>query len=361
VTPLELSVVIPMYNEEEVLPQLVERLRPVLDGLVCNYEVIAVDDSSSDGTAVLLQRERHHWPQLRVLRLRANAGHQAAISAALASARGNYVVTLDADLQDPPEVIPRMLEVARRDGVDVVYGVRSDRSTDSMFKRHTATLFYRLIAWLSGTTGPQSAGDYRLLSRATVEAVNALPAQHRVLRLVVPALNFPSGTVDYKREPRAAGASKYTLAKMIRLAADSFTSSTIGPLRLATWFGLIGTLGAIGLFGYALFGQIFDDPAPGWASILGAMAAFGALQLLSLGLLGEYVGRIYVMLQGRPTYSIAYDSLGSDVPDAPAQLAAVNEQDESALSQPLRSADRSPMRADAAGTRARPGSRHGGS
>jgi len=214
----ELSIVIPVYNEEDVLPLLVSRLRAVADSLETPYEVVAVDDGSTDSTPVVLQRVRREWPELRVVRLRANAGHQAAISAGLACARGDYVVTLDADLQDPPEVIPQMLTAARDERVDVVYGVRSDRSSDSAFKRLSARAFYRLIRTMSGTHAQSDAGDYRLMSRATVDAVNSLPEDNRVLRFIVPALGFPSTSVSYKRDERAAGRSKYPLAKMIRLS-----------------------------------------------------------------------------------------------------------------------------------------------
>jgi polyisoprenyl-phosphate glycosyltransferase len=305
----ELSVVIPMYDEEDVLPLLVERLRPLLDGLGTSYEVLAVDDGSKDGTPVLLQRYRHAWPQLRLLRLRANAGHQAAISAGLAHARGDFVATLDADLQDPPEVIAEMLAVARRDGVDVVYGVRADRSTDSAFKRGSARAFYRLIRRVSGTTAPADAGDFRLMSRATVAAVNSLPEHHRVLRFVVPALGFPSSEVRYRRETRAAGSSKYPLARMIRLSVDSLTGFSTAPLRLATWFGIGGGIAAFGLLVYALIAQLSGRTVAGWTSTVVAVAAVGAVQLLCVGLLGEYIGRMYTMMQGRPSYFVAYDSL----------------------------------------------------
>jgi polyisoprenyl-phosphate glycosyltransferase len=305
----ELSVVIPMYDEEDVLPLLVERLRPLLDGLGTSYEVLAVDDGSKDGTPVLLQRYRHAWPQLRLLRLRANAGHQAAISAGLAHARGDFVATLDADLQDPPEVIAEMLAVARRDGVDVVYGVRADRSTDSAFKRGSARAFYRLIRRVSGTTAPADAGDFRLMSRATVAAVNSLPEHHRVLRFVVPALGFPSSEVRYRRETRAAGSSKYPLARMIRLSVDSLTGFSTAPLRLATWFGIGGGIAAFGLLVYALIAQLSGRTFAGWTSTVVAVAAVGAVQLLCVGLLGEYIGRMYTMMQGRPSYFVAYDSL----------------------------------------------------
>ncbi len=312
----ELSVVIPMYDEEDVLPLLVERLRPLLDGLGTSYEVLAVDDGSKDGTPVLLQRYRHTWPQLRLLRLRANAGHQAAISAGLAHARGDFVATLDADLQDPPEVIAQMLAVARREGVDVVYGVRADRSTDSAFKRGSARAFYRLIRRVSGTTAPADAGDFRLMSRATVAAVNSLPEHHRVLRFVVPALGFPSSEVRYRRETRAAGSSKYPLARMIRLSVDSLTGFSTAPLRLATWFGIGGGIAAFGLLVYALIAQLSGRTVAGWTSTVVAVAAVGAVQLLCVGLLGEYIGRMYTMMQGRPSYFVAYDSLEVSPDDA---------------------------------------------
>ena len=214
----ELSVVIPMYNEQDVLPLLAGRLRPVLDGLDTAYEVVCVDDGSSDLTPALLQKLRRDWAQVRVLRLRANSGHQAAISAGLAHARGAYVVTIDADLQDPPEVIADMLATALREDVDVVYGVRNDRTTDSAFKRTSARVFYAFIRKISGTKAQSDAGDFRLMSRATVDAINALPEHGRVLRFIVPALGFPSASIGYRRDERAAGTSKYPLLKMIKLS-----------------------------------------------------------------------------------------------------------------------------------------------
>jgi glycosyltransferase involved in cell wall biosynthesis len=311
-----LSIVVPMFNEESVLPLFIERLRPVADGLGVGYEVVAVDDGSSDGTPVGLQRARRTWPQLRVLRLRANAGHQAAISAGLARALGDYVVTLDADLQDPPEVIAEMLRVAREQHVDVVYGVRADRSTDTAFKRGTARLFYRAMNRLSGTTAPPEAGDYRLMSRATVAAINALPEYGRVLRFVVPALGFPSATVDYRREERAAGSSKYPLAKMLRLSVDSVTAFSLAPLRFATYLGLLGGVFALGLLLFALYARAAGEVVAGWTSTVVIVAGMGAVQLLALGVLGEYVGRLYAAAQARPAYHLAYDSLEADTPAA---------------------------------------------
>ena len=309
----ELSVVIPMYNEEDVLPLLVDRLRPLLEGLGTAYEVIAVDDGSTDLTAPLLQRLHREWHEFRVVRLRANAGHQAAISAGLVSALGDYVVTIDADLQDPPEVIVEMLAKAKGEGVDVVYGVRNDRSTDSVFKRVTARGFYAMIRTISGTSAQSDAGDFRLMSRATVDAVNELPEHNRVLRFIVPALGFPSDAVDYRREERAAGTSKYPLLKMLKLSVDSVTGFSMAPLRLATLLGLGGGALALLLGVFALVERTRGAVIPGWTSTVVIVAAVGAAQLLCLGLLGEYIGRMYTQMQGRPTYFIAYDSLTASV------------------------------------------------
>ncbi len=307
-----LSVVIPIFDEAPVLPLLIARLRPVLDDLGRDYEVLAVDDGSADSSPVLLTAARRDWPQLRVLRLRANSGHQAALSAGLTRARGQWVVSIDADLQDPPETIADFLATAERDQVDVVYGVRTDRHSDSWFKRTSAGVFYRLLGRLAGHPGPAQAGDFRLMSRATVAAINSLPEQHRVLRLVVPALGFPSANVGYRRDARAAGRSKYPLAAMLKLSLDSITGFSIAPLRFATWFGLLGAAGAVLLLGYALLSYLLGKTTPGWTSTFVVVAAAGAAQLLSVGILGEYVGRIYTHLQARPTYFIAYDSLSAD-------------------------------------------------
>jgi dolichol-phosphate mannosyltransferase len=304
-----LSVVVPMFDEEAVLPMFAARLRPVLDGLGEPYEVLAVDDGSKDATPVLLLREQRRWPELRIVRLRANAGHQAALSAGLARARGDWVATLDADLQDPPEVLPDMLAAVREAGADVAYGVRTDRSTDSAFKRTTARAYYRLMRSLVGEHVMSDAGDFRLMSRATVDAVNSLPEHHRVLRLVVPALGFPSVNVPYRREARAAGSTKYPLSRMLRLSVDSLTGFSVAPLRLATWFGLGGALATALLFAYAFLAFLSGRTVPGWTSTFVAVAAVGAVQLLCLGLLGEYVGRLYTQMQGRPSYFVAHDSL----------------------------------------------------
>jgi dolichol-phosphate mannosyltransferase len=303
-----LSVVVPVYNEEKVLPLLVDRLRPVLDKTGEAYEVVAVDDGSTDATPAVLAGLRVAWPELRVIRLGRNSGHQAALRAGLFQSRGAYVVSIDADLQDPPEAIPEMLDLARTDGLDIVYGVRADRSSDTVFKRWTAAGYYRLIRRLVGRRVPQHAGDFRLLSRTTIDALRAMPGHAQVLRLVIPWLGLPNGEVRYVRAERAAGRTKYPLGKMLALALDSVTSFSAAPLRIATVMGAIGVAVCGVLVVTALLAHLAGDTVSGWTSLYIAVLFLGAVQLLCLGLLGEYVGRIYTAVQGRPAYLIVYDS-----------------------------------------------------
>ena len=306
--PVALSVVIPMFNEEDVLPALVSRLRPVLSELDVPHEVVAVDDGSGDRTAELLAAFRLGWPELRVVALRRNFGHQAALTAGLERARGAYVVSLDADLQDPPEKIPDMLAVARAEGLDIVYGVRADRSSDSGFKRWSAGVYYRLVRRLAGPSVPAQAGDFRLLSRAAVDALKALPDQQRVYRLLVPWLGFPSGEVRYERAARTAGRTKYPLGRMIRLAVDSVTGFSAAPLRIATWLGAGAFVVCLVLLVYTLTAFALGRTVPGWTSLFTGIVFIGAVQLICVGLLGEYVGRIYTAVQNRPTYFVRDDT-----------------------------------------------------
>ena len=241
----ELSVIVPMYNEEAVIPLFVERLRPVLealehDGISTTYEVICVDDGSKDRTAELLLEARSDWPQLRVVRLLRNAGHQAALTAGMECARGQLAVTIDADLQDPPEAITQMYDLAIDQSLDVVYAIRADRSSDGLLKRRTAHLYYRLMRRLSGPQLPDNAGDFRLISRRVLDALSYLPEHGRVYRLVIPWFGFPSGRVEFVRERRAAGRTKYSLGRMASLGLDSVTAFSAAPLRVATLLGSVG-------------------------------------------------------------------------------------------------------------------------
>jgi dolichol-phosphate mannosyltransferase len=310
-----------MYNEEEALPALVARLRPVLDGIGVPYEVVAVDDGSKDRTAQLLTDLRGGWSELRVIKLRRNSGHQAALTAGLHSSVGAYVASIDADLQDPPEKITEMLELAQERDLDIVYGVRDDRSTDTGFKRRTAGLYYWLMRRLVGKQMPSQAGDFRLLSREAVEALKALPDQQQVYRLLVPWLGFPSGEVYYHRDERVAGETKYPLSKMIRLAVDSITGFSASPLRLATWLGVTSFFACIGMLVFTVVAYVAGKTVPGWTSLFVGMLFIGAVQLICVGLLGEYIGRIYTAVQRRPTYFIGYDS-AKDVTPAAAVVGA---------------------------------------
>lgn len=307
-----LSVVVPMYNEEEVIPLFVARLRPLLDASGESYEVVAVDDGSTDATPVMLAGMIRTWPQLRRVGLRRNCGHQAALTAGLHRSRGDYVVSIDADLQDPPEKILEMLNLARDQNLDIVYGVRVDRSTDTIFKRRTAQAYYWLMRRIAGSKVPRNSGDFRLLSRASIDALKSLPEQSPVYRLLVPWLGFPSGEVGYVREERAAGSSKYPLSKMVRLAFDSIASFSAAPLRLATWLGLGSFLVCLTLLAFSLVTYFLDFTVPGWTSLFTVVLFVGGVQLVCVGMLGEYVGRIYSAVQGRPTYYIGQDSLEHD-------------------------------------------------
>ena len=202
-----------------------------------------------------------------------------------------------------------MLDVARRRKVDVVYGIRSDRSTDSFLKRRSADLYYRLMRRLVGRDVPHDAGDFRLVSRRVVEAVNKLPDHSKVFRMVIPWLGFPSAEVEYVRAERAAGSTHYSIPKMLKLAFDSVTAFSAMPLRLATWFGIVGALGSAALVVWSVAARLNGDTIPGWTSTVIAIGVIGTIQLLCLGLLGEYVARLFLSSQQRPTYLVGYDSL----------------------------------------------------
>jgi glycosyltransferase involved in cell wall biosynthesis len=231
-----------------------------------------------------------------------------ALCAGMDASAGDYVVSIDADLQDPPELIAEMLSVARDRKLDVVYGVRDDRSTDTVFKRRSAALYYRLMRRLVGSWVSREAGDFRLLSRAVVDVLVTLPETRPVYRLVVPSFGFPSATVTYRREARAAGQTKYPLRRMIALAFDSVASFSAAPLRMATWLGLISFIGCVGLAAGALIAWLRGTVVPGWTSLFIVLLLLSAVQLFCLGMLGEYVGRIFVATQHRPRYLIAHDS-----------------------------------------------------
>jgi glycosyltransferase involved in cell wall biosynthesis len=307
-----LSVVVPAYNEAAVLHATHRRLVDVLaaqDGAA--FEVIYVDDGSSDGTPEVLRSLQRADGRVRVVRFSRNFGHQVAVTAGIAHASGDAIVVIDADLQDPPEVIPEM--IARwRDGYSVAYGVRVAREGESTFKRWTAAAFYRLLNLISETAIPLDAGDFRLIDRKVADVLLAMPERDRFVRGMVSWAGFRQVAVRYRRAQRFAGETKYPLLKMLRFALDGLTSFSIRPLKLATWMGFASSACALAGIGYALSIRLFTERwVTGWAALFIAVLFVGGVQLLSLGVIGEYIGRIYGEVKHRPLYLVE-ERLGFD-------------------------------------------------
>jgi len=302
-----LSVVVPCYNEEQVIRETHARLVEVLERLQpLRFELIYVDDGSRDQTPLVLSRLQAEDERVRLIRLSRNFGHQVAVTAGLEHASGDAVVLIDADLQDPPEVILLMVE-RWREGFQVAYGLRTERSGETGFKIWTAHLFYRLINRLSDTEIPLDTGDFRLLDRKVVAALLRMPERDRFLRGMVSWVGFRQVAVPYERAPRHAGESKYPLFKMIRFATDAVLSFSFLPLRLATWLGFVTILMAFAGIIYAVLLRLYTDPSHwvrGWTSIFTAVLFIGGVQLISLGIIGEYLGRIYSEVKKRPLYVV---------------------------------------------------------
>jgi polyisoprenyl-phosphate glycosyltransferase len=300
-----LSVIVPCYNEEAVLRATHERLTAVLAGMSpLDYELIFVNDGSHDDTQLILTQLQLVDRHVRVLLLSRNFGHQIAVTAGLEEASGDAVVIIDSDLQDPPEVIPEMVQLWR-EGNDVVYGLRVDRKGESKFKLWTAKVFYRLINRLSETKMPFDAGDFRLLDRRVVEVINAMPERARFLRGMVSWAGFRQTSLPYERAARHAGASKYPLRKMVHFAMDGIISFSLVPLKLAIWTGFLAIWIAVAGIIVAVLDRLLDQNlARGWASLFVAVLFMGGVQLVSLGIIGEYLGRIYTEVKRRPLYVV---------------------------------------------------------
>src|SRR5580704_19767428 len=299
------SVIVPCYHEEEVLVACHSRLLQVFESYDDQQvEFIYVNDGSSDRTEELLRYLHDAYPQTRVIMLSRNFGHQAAVTAGLTAARGQCVVIMDADLQDPPEVIPRM--VSRwHEGYEVIYGVREMRAGESSFKLKSAQLFYRLINKLSDVEIPLDTGDFRLLDRRAVDAMLAMPERHRLLRGMSSWIGFRQFGLKYARDARFAGETKYPLGKMINLALDGIFSFSTVPLRFVTTLGICTVvLAAAGIL-YSLIIRIFTPHwVPGWATLILAILLMGGVQMFGFGILGEYIGRIYTEIKQRPLFVV---------------------------------------------------------
>jgi dolichol-phosphate mannosyltransferase len=300
----ELSVVVPLFNEEANLPELYRRTAAALDDLGVSYELILVNDGSRDGTADLADGLARRDGRVAALHLSRNFGHQAAICAGLDHARGRAVVLMDGDLQDPPELVARFLD-AWRDGADVVYAVRA-RRREGPLKRAAYALFYRLWRAVSDLDVPLDSGDFCLMDRKVVAALRALPERQRFVRGLRAFVGFRQVGVPYDRDARFAGAPKYTFRGLCRLAVDGLVSFSGLPLTLITYVGLAALALALGVAGWALWGAWHTPAAQGgWAGTLAAVLFMGAVQLVSLGALGEYVRRIFLEVKRRPTYLVA--------------------------------------------------------
>jgi glycosyltransferase involved in cell wall biosynthesis len=301
-----ISIVVPVYDEAEVLGAFTERLTKVLADLDDDSEIVFVDDGSTDGSLDVLRALVAADRRIRVLSFSRNFGHQVAISAGIDAARGDAVVVIDADLQDPPEVIAEMY--ARwSEGNKVVYGVRTRRDGERPTKKLTARWFYRLLGRLSDTPMTADSGDFRLLDRQVVEALKGMREENRYLRGMVSWVGFTQCGVEYEREPRAAGETKYTWRRMLRFAADGITSFSDRPLRVAVQLGTLVTLTSFLYGGWLVIGKLInpDRSLPGYTSLLVAVLFLGGIQLLTIGILGSYIGRIYTETKRRPLYIVA--------------------------------------------------------
>lgn len=300
----ELSVIVPVYNEEEVLPEFARVLAAALEPLGILYEVIYVNDGSTDGTAVGLDALRAKDHRVRLIEFSRNFGHQSAMTAGLEAARGRACVVMDADLQDPPDLVGPMLERWRA-GVEVVFAVRRSREGETVFKKFSAALFYRLLRRLSGVDIPRDTGDFRLMDRRVVEALNALPERNRFLRGLVAWIGFRQEALPFDRPPRAAGITKFSFFKMARFALDGLTSFSRAPLRLVTLSGFATWLLCLGLLTWAFWVRlVVHRSVPGWTSLMAVILLLGGGQLVALGVIGEYIARIFDEAKRRPLYVV---------------------------------------------------------
>jgi glycosyltransferase involved in cell wall biosynthesis len=305
---VELSIIVPVKDEQEAIAPFVRRLGDVLAGIddpaAQSYEILFIDDGSHDATLSAIRAAVALDRRVRAVSLSRNFGKEAALSAGLDYARGAAVVPIDVDLQDPPEVLADMLREWRA-GFDIVYGVRDNRETDSLPKRLTADLYYRAHNWLSQDKIPEHAGDFRLLDRKVVDVIRAMPERNRFMKGLFAWAGFTQTSVSYHRAARQVGTTKFRYWKLWTLAIDGITSSSTVPLRVWSYLG--GTV-ALAAIGYAIFilvrTMLYGVEVPGYASLLTAILFLGGLQLLSLGVLGEYVGRIMTETKGRPIYIV---------------------------------------------------------
>lgn len=301
---LRLSVVVPLYDEDAVIRELYRRVTTVCRSLVGDgYELVLVNDGSRDKTWAILQTLAHRDDRVVAVDLSRNHGHQLALSAGLSLARGERVLVMDADLQDPPELLPDMMQLMD-EGADVVYGQRVGRDGETWFKKVSARAFYRLLLRLTDVPIPRDTGDFRLMSRQVVDALLAMPEYQRFIRGMVAWIGFRQVALLYHRDKRFAGETKYPLGKMFAFALDAITGFSIAPLRVSIYLAsfFVGVAGLLAI--YVLFGWLYLGVVAGWTSMFLGMLIFASVQLFSLGIIGEYLGRVYMQTKHRPLFIV---------------------------------------------------------
>lgn len=299
-----LSIIIPVYNEEKNILPLLQRLTPVVKKY--SYEIIFINDGSTDKTEKIVKNEAEKNKNIKLISFQRNFGHQIALTCGYQYAQGDVTISIDADLQDPPEIIHKMIEKWQK-GAKIVYAKRKEREGEGFFKKITANFFYRLINLLSDVPIPSDVGDFRLLDRQAVNFLNELPERSRFLRGLVAWPGYPSAIIEFKREKRNAGQTHYSLSKMLNFALEGIISFSIKPLRLAAYLGFSTAL--FGFFGiiYALYRRLFlphEYWVTGWTALFVAIIFLGGIQLITIGIIGEYIGKIYQQLQNRPFFII---------------------------------------------------------
>lgn len=307
-----ISVVVPCMNEEASIPVLVDRLTKVVAPYGDRAEILLVDDGSTDETWAAIETARKSSPCLRGIKLSANRGHQIALTAGLEAAQGERIFMLDADLQDPPELLGDMMGMMDR-GYDVVYGRRSERQGETVFKRATAWVFYRALNAMSDIDIPRDTGDFRLVSRKALDAILSMPERARFVRGMFAWAGFNQIGIEYARASRELGETKYPLRKMVRFAVDAMTAFSTKPLKFATRMSFASLGFSALMMVYVIHSLIVYQTAPGWASVVLVISLFSGVQLLTLGILGEYIGRLYVEAKNRPLYFVSEDTRSADL------------------------------------------------
>ena len=303
VRPL-LSVVVPVYNEESVLPETFKRLKTVLDAMQINYEVILVNDGSKDKTAEIATEICNANPSWKFLNFSRNFGHQIAITAGMDYSSGEAIVVIDADLQDPPELIPQMM-LKWHEGFDVVYAKRVKREGETFFKKFSAKMFYKLMRFMTDFDLPTDVGDYRLIDSKVKEALKLVNERNRYIRGIISWLGFKQTAVEFNREKRFAGETKYPLKKMIKFAFDGITSFSYKPLKIATYIGVFVSFVSFVFIIIVVIMALLQKTVTGWASTLAVSLFFNGVVLIMLGIIGEYIGRIFDEVKARPLYIVA--------------------------------------------------------